>query len=412
MKKSIIASLFVIVLLSACKETETTTVDITGTATITGTVSADVDQTDGQSQSEILRGVPVRIFWSTEDIDIYDDGEDDRTQSITVTTDSTGVYTAEVPTTEDGIDFTLEFDEVELDVTFDNGTGTSTESVVFESDDATATVRIGETVTVDFDYESNFKGGLVLEKFGTISGTVVADTEQITTEGIPEVAVGATVTVKWEDGSGNDRSLSTTTDASGAYSFQVPTEDVDDDFTVVFEEFTTGVDYNDGFNNVTGFSATFEEGEEDDVELNAGDTEEVNFSYEDNLVDNLPIFATIEGEVEVRVNAIAGSEDENPVIGLVIRFTWNDKDNIQRGATATTDNNGRYSIQVPLTDDSTIDVVVPEIVITNYQFTNGGGDDVTGTATYDEVNATRNLSKGQEDTFDISDTTPNSVVEN
>ena len=308
--------------------------------------------------------------------------------------------------------FDIEFDEIELDVTYSTGSGNATESVVFNSGTATALLRIGETVTEDFDYESNFKSGTILEKFATIFGTVVADTEQINTEGIPEDASGATVTIEWEDGDGNERSVSTTTDASGSYSVQVPTEDVEDgEYTVVFEEFETGVDYNDGFRDVTGFTAVFNEGDEDVDGLEAGDSEEVNYSYTDDLKDALPIFARIEGNIEVRVNNIFGEEDENPVAGLIIRFFWDDEDGIQRGATATTAANGDYSIEVPITFDNTIGVTIPEIVIDDYEF-NNGSDDVVGTATYNEVNTTRSLSKGQEDTFDISDTTPNNVEEN
>ena len=402
--------LFIAALFSACEETETTSVNITGSGTIRGTVLADIDQSDGIAESEPVSGAIIRVSWDAEDLTVVSDG-DSRTESKVARTNDEGVFAISVPTIKEGITYEVDFDELEREVTFNDGSGTTTKMVVFNSSSRNIILKTGETVIADYDYESDYKTNTVLDKFATISGTVVVDSEQLNSKGIPEDAEGATVTVEWQNNNFDDNSATTTTDASGAYTIQVPTENVSGTFTVVFEDYTTAVDYNDGFRNVTGFDATFQEGSETGIALNAGDNEEVNFSYASNFKKALPIFARIEGNVEVRTNNIPGQLDEDAVSGAILRFTWDDEDGIQRGASATTDANGNYTIEVPVTFDNTIDLVVPEIVITNYEF-NNGTNDVTGTATYNEFNTTIVLSKGQTQTFDYSDTTPNNVEEN
>ena len=410
MKKSFIGLLFLAALFSACEETETTTVDITGQGTIRGTVLADTDQSDGLSESEPVVGAIIRVSWDSEDLTVVSDG-DSRTESRVAVTDANGVYAVSVPTIKEGVTYEVDFDEIEREITFNDGAASTTKKVAFNSSSENVIVKTGETVVVDYDYESDYKTNTVLDKFATIFGTVVVDSEQLNSKGIPEDADGATITIKWQNNNGIDNSLTTTSDASGAYSIQVPTEDVNGNFTAVFEDFTTAVDYNDGFRNVTGFSATFLEGSKSNIALNSGDREEVNFSYASNFKVALPIFAKIEGNIEVRTNNIPGQEDEDPVSGIILRFTWNDADNIQRGASATTNANGNYSIEVPITFDNTINLVVPEIIISNYEF-NNGTNDVIGTATYNEFNTTIGLGKGQTQTFNYSDISPNKVVEN
>lgn len=402
--------LFIAALFSACEETETTSVDITGSGTIRGTVTADTDQSDGLSESEPVSGAIIRVSWDSEDLTVVSDG-DSRTESRVGVTNADGVYVISVPTIKEGITYEVDFDELEREITFNDGSGITTKKVAFNSSSRNIVVKTGETVVADYDYASDYKTNTILDKFATIFGTVVVDSEQLSTKGIPENAEGAELTIEWNNSNGVPNSLTTTTDASGAYSIQVPTEDITGNFTAIFKEYTTNVDYNDGFRNVMGYSTTFQEGTETNIALSAGDMEEVNYSYASNFKTALPIFARIKGNVEVRTNNIPGQLDEDPVSGAILRFTWDDEDGIQRGASATTDANGNYSIEVPVTFDNTINLVVPEIIITNYEF-NNGTNDVIGTATYNEFNTTIFLSKGQTQTFDYSDTTPNNVEEN
>lgn len=303
MKKSLLGLLLVGALFTACEDTETTAVDITGQGSIRGTVLADTDQTDGLSISEPVQGAIVRVSWDSEDLSVVSSNGDNRTETAVGVTDANGNYSITVPTIEGGVSFDIDFDEIERDITFNDGSASTTKKVVFNSSSDVVSVKTGETVVIDYDYESNFKTNTILDKFATIFGTVVVDSEQLNSKGIPENASGSVVTIEWRDNNGNDRSLSTTTNGSGAYTIQVPTENVSGNFTAVFEAFQTGVAYNDGFRNVTGFNATFQEGTET-VGLSAGDNEEINFSYADNLETTLPIFARIEGNVEVRTNAI------------------------------------------------------------------------------------------------------------
>ncbi|MEO9482911.1 MAG: hypothetical protein ABJG47_05670 [Ekhidna sp.] len=540
MKKSIIASLFMIVLLSACKETETTTVDITGSATIKGTVLADFEKVNTPFESEPISGVLVRILWNSEDLAVISDGDNIRRSAID-TTDANGEFSIEVPTIDNGVSFTIEIDDFQREVTFNDGSTTATKTVTFSSTSTTATARSGEQLILEFDLADNFKNDSDdLEKFGTIAGIVEADLEQVNTKGISEVAAGANVTVKWENNNGDALSIATTTDANGAYTVQVPTNDVDGDFEVVFEEysaavtyfngienvtetltfseasedvgvqygetvevnndflsnltenlnqiviitgtveanserintpdllevavgatviikwedsetgadvefvtttdasgvyrvevpyneidgnqvdiefleFTTGVDYNDGFRDVTGFSATFNsDASNTNQGLSVGTILEVNHNYGSNFTDELPTFATIDGTFVVRTNAIAGSEVNTPVSNASVRISWFDDDGIRRGTFITTDANGEYSIEVNLSVTPTDQFFVqfPEVIIDTYQFTNATPEDVTGTATYNQFETSFFLSAGQERTEDRTDETPDNVVEN
>lgn len=410
MKKAIFSALSAALLFTACEETETTTVDITGSGTVAGVVMANIDQTDGLSVSEPVQGATVRISWDTEDLSVVSDG-DSRTESAVVVTQANGSYAVGVPTIEAGASYTVDFDELRTQITYNDGSSVVTKDVVFNSSSRTINLKTGESVVVDYDYDEDYKTNIILDKFATIFGNVVVDSEQINTKGIPEIAAGAPIRVEWRDNNNVNKFATTISDSAGDYSINVPTESINGGYNVIFGEYTTTVSYNDGFRNVIGYSTKFEDDNETIGGLEAGVREQVNFSYDDNLVSDLPIFGRIKGNIEVRTNNIPGQLDEDPVAGVIIRFTWNDGDAIQRGATATTDALGNYNIEVPVTFDNTINVSVSEIVISNYEF-NNGTNDVTGTATYNEFNTVLSLNKGQELTYDISDTTPNVVVEN
>lgn len=409
MKKSLLGGVIAFALMTGCKETETTLIDITGTATIKGTVLADFEKVNTPFVSEPLDSVIVRILWSSAGLGVVSDG-DDRTESLVLRTNSNGEYSAEVPTTEDGIEFTVEFDELEAEVTYSNGLATATQTVIFQESSTNVTVRTGETATVDQDYEDDFKTGFVLEEFATINGTVEVDSEQINTEDIPEFAEGASVTVMWTDGSGNDRSIATTTDASGQYTVQVPTQDVDGDYTVVFEELEVSVNYNDGFRDVTGYTAVFDENSDnDDISVATGKEVTVNYNYGSTPKEALPTFGLIQGTLTARTNAIPGSETDSPVPNVEVRITWTDDEGNTRGVFVTTNASGEYSTEVPLADGDDFSIRFAEFTV-SYSY-NNGTDDITGaTATYAEFNTSaNNVGEGEERTVDYTDTTPTSV---
>ena len=535
MKKSIIASLIAIVFLSACKETETTTVDISGTGTIQVTVLGDTEKVNTPDESEPVEGVQVRVLWDSEDLAIVSDGDNIR-RSSTATTDANGQISIEVPTIDDGVSFDIEIDEFQRDISFNDGTADVTQNVTFSSSSRSVTVRSGETIIEEFDLEDNFKNASDdLDEFATITGVVMADLEQVTTLGVSEPAEGVTVTVTYNNWEGT-----TTTDASGVYSIQAPvgvagytvtfeeytadvtynngianvtvsatfddtnsffsgldvgdTREIDHDYTndfatgfelpelavltgvaeanserintpdliepavgatvtiqwtddtnfntveviattdasgvyrvelpynqisnrrvnVIFEEFTTGVDYNDGFRDVTGFSATYNDQTYNNVNLSLGSDTERDHNFSSNFVDELPTFARIDGTFLVRTNAIAGSETNSAVSGGSIRISWFDDDGIRRGTFVTTNASGEYSVEVDLsqTPSDQFFVQFPEVVITNYQFTNATPEDVTGTATYNEFETSFFLSAGAENTVDRTDETPDNVEEN
>ncbi|MEM6642306.1 MAG: hypothetical protein AAF616_04950 [Bacteroidota bacterium] len=181
MKKLLITGVFALLIMSACEETETTTVDISGTATISGTVLGDTEKVNTPGESEAQEGVTVRVLWDSRDLAVISDGDNIR-NSLSAVAGTDGSFSFEVPTTDEGVSFDVEVDEVRKDVTFSDGANTVTESVVFSSFSTSSTVRTGETTILEIDLADNFNNNQILDEFATISGIVEADTEQVNTK--------------------------------------------------------------------------------------------------------------------------------------------------------------------------------------------------------------------------------------
>ncbi|GAB4230920.1 MAG: hypothetical protein Tsb0034_03000 [Ekhidna sp.] len=286
MKKSLLGLLLAFTIFSACKETETTSIDVTGTAVITGTVKADIEQSNSAFTSEILSGYAVTIYWDTNDLGVVSDG-DGRVESITVETDENGVYTAEVPTTSQGVDFNVEFDDfTTTSFTFNEGTETITTTAVFDGDDFDVTAISGETKIQNYDFGS-FPSSIDVPRLATIKGNVTADINDIDTPGDPEPAAGAVVRVTWNDGS--DRVITVATDSNGDFSIDVPTGVSGEEFTISFDEYEVdNYSYNNGTDDITGATATYSSsGDFNTGTLGSGESHTRNYNYgaPDNVED-------------------------------------------------------------------------------------------------------------------------------
>lgn len=274
MKKSLLGLLLAFGLFTACKETETTTIDITGTATITGTVKADVEQTSSAFTSEPLSDYSVTIYWNTEDLGVVSDN-DGVVQSVTVVTDANGVYTAEVPSTTVGVDYTVEFDDFTTNAfTFNQGTETITTTATFDGASFNVFALSGETKTRSYDFGS-FPSMTEAPKLATIKGNVTAEIDETSSSTDPEPAPNAVVRITWNDG--EDRTATTTTDTNGDYSIDLPTTDSGVTYTISFDEYEVD-NYSD--DSGTGLTARYDEsGTFSSGSLGAGETFTLDYNH-------------------------------------------------------------------------------------------------------------------------------------
>ncbi|MEM6642305.1 MAG: hypothetical protein AAF616_04945 [Bacteroidota bacterium] len=303
------------------------------------------------------------------------------------------------------------FEAFAASVTYFNGLTNATESVLFESATffVSSNIETGDVEDLDYDYESDTQDEL--PTFVIVSGVVKADSERINTEGVPEEATGATVTISWtDDVTFNTVDFVTTTDASGVYNVQVPLNEISNSrVNITFEEFTTAVDYNDGFRNVTGFNATFDNASFPNQNISLGTELVRNYSYDSDFKDALPTFGLIAGTIEARVNEVTG--DVNPVVGLQIRVEWDDSDGITQAIFLTTNSTGEYTTEVPLAEADDFVVRVPEFVVDPYVDNDGSANGRETSATYGETTqSVFNVTAGQErDNTDFSLFFPASV---
>ena len=158
----------------SCKD-EATEGDLTayqGEATIYGTVYIETDETTDNDVQERASDLTIRVSYDAGDLNVIGGDDDTETIVITTTTDASGNYSVTVPTNNNGVDFTVSYDEYTttyvhtVSETKDGETTTKTETleVVFPSDsDDVDGVKIGESKYLpfymgnDYDYELNEK---------------------------------------------------------------------------------------------------------------------------------------------------------------------------------------------------------------------------------------------------------------
>lgn len=257
MHKIILCGLISIALFSACKENETTFVDIKGDATISGTVKADIDQVASQFQSEAVSGYKVTITWNTGDLGVVSDS-DNRVESTSVETDENGAYKATVPSTTVGLNYNVVFNALNVDnFKFYEGASETTTTVSFSKQTYNVTAMSGDSIVQNHDFGS-FPSSKDVPKLCTIKGNVKAQIEEINTAGTSEAASGVSVRVAWEDADGNDRVITAPTDNNGNYTISLPTTDAGIEFTVSFDEYeNNSYSYTSGGSNITGATATY-----------------------------------------------------------------------------------------------------------------------------------------------------------
>lgn len=129
---------------TACMDDETSAVDMSGSATIKGIVFVDSDNTDGDR--ERAGEAVVRATYNARELSVVSDG-DNRWVTLQTTTDANGNFSFEVPATPNGVDFTIDVDDFESQLTYNVVGGDTTVAAVYEPTGTVnvADVRIGET---------------------------------------------------------------------------------------------------------------------------------------------------------------------------------------------------------------------------------------------------------------------------
>ena len=410
MKKKFMMGALCALVFSACQETEITTVDISGTATINGVLLANTDRVNTPDSVEPLEGIEVSVSWDPSDLSISSTGNTPD-QILTTTTDTEGQFTFELPSTQEDVSYEVFVNNVETDVTYHNGIEDITFTGIFESLSNFVTLRNDETQFVELsldddlvndDFTTNIDG---LRGSATIFGNVVAETDLLTTFALPENVSGLLVSVNTSEGI-----LTTTTNATGDYSIEVPVSvenSGDNDFTVTFADLVTTLDYNNGLQDQLDFPAVFEGFESQIQNLEAGEERELTFAFDTgDLEQELPFFATIEGTFQVLVD-----DEENEVDGVSgadIMVRYFDEFGIQRFlSTITTDSAGFYSIEVQVNTVDDYQLIFPTVIIDDYITSTGN----SGIATYNTTNNfINNLSAGSTRVFNVTDFFPDTVI--
>lgn len=143
----------------SCKEELAEPTAYEGTATIEGIVYINSDQTEGDTEvpDERAANVTVRISYDSDDLSVVSDGSG-QTVVLTTTTDANGNFSITVPATNDGVDYTIETDQITISYTVseypEGDPVTVTKEGVFNGDETTASPLIGETEFVELNYGS------------------------------------------------------------------------------------------------------------------------------------------------------------------------------------------------------------------------------------------------------------------
>ncbi len=146
--------LLVVMAFASCeepKEAVTTIEGLVGEATITGTIYVDNIQTTGNADMELASNAVVRITYNSKDLSYSNSlATPNYPISIQTTTNTDGEFSVVVPTTNQGVTFTIEAEQYKTSIRRDGG---STEAFFGEQIEL-VTLKIGETTHVLLSYGS------------------------------------------------------------------------------------------------------------------------------------------------------------------------------------------------------------------------------------------------------------------
>ncbi len=158
-------------LFTGCKKDEEEEVGLTtgtgssyiGDAVIIGMVYINSDQEENPDNDEPAADVNIRVLYNNGKLAVVSDSGDTRMISKTVKTDGSGKFEVIVPTTNDGVEFTIEADQYKSsykykdmsDLDNDGKPKTKSKEGVFAKQTTKVTLKIGEKRYVEFNYGKN-----------------------------------------------------------------------------------------------------------------------------------------------------------------------------------------------------------------------------------------------------------------
>jgi hypothetical protein len=248
MKKMILTMAVAAVALTSCKKDPVETIEL-GTATINGTVVADIDQTNDVNQAGIYQnglnlegvdGMTVRAFvWTGNYTQSPDMSYPYDTEVYTATTGADGTFSIQIPATQQGFNVTLEFEDkygVTKTLYSSSGNSATEESYISKGDEQ---VFIYDGGSIDVWYQAAIDPvNNNANEYGTatVSGTVYCpyDLGLSSTGNILDYPLNASspfpgkeVVLTWDYapyGQNISTQLKVVIDANGDYTMTVPTE--------------------------------------------------------------------------------------------------------------------------------------------------------------------------------------------
>lgn len=245
MKKIILSTMAIAAIaLTSCKKDPIDTTEL-GSATINGTIRADINQTDDVNGAglydpylnpEGVEGMQVRIEVWTGNYEQNPDMSYDYNQEVyTATTDASGNFSFTIPATQQGFNVTMDFkDKHGITRTLYSSTGSSLteESYVTKANE---TVFIYDGASIDVVYDGN----IVAENnstnehgMATIMGTITIEhdnglTPQVDTISNTPITNAGPIVLTWDYapyGANYGTTITATIDANGQYKIDLPTE--------------------------------------------------------------------------------------------------------------------------------------------------------------------------------------------
>lgn len=233
---------------TSCKKDEIVSEEL-GTATINGTIRADIDQTNDMNDQGVyeayyspegVEGMTVKVEINSADlVQNPEAGYDYDKKVYTATTNASGDFTLELPATDEGFTATIVFEDkygVTRTLYTTDGSSVTEESYVHRAD-ANKYIYAGANIDVVYDANiSPVNGGANQHGMATIYGSVYGEYNVGTTYsgditdypmGSASPYPGKEIRVTWDYApynTGYNSELSFVIDANGDYIAEIPTE--------------------------------------------------------------------------------------------------------------------------------------------------------------------------------------------
>ena len=174
MMKKVILGLIAAAAMTSCIKRQEVTTDQNsnlGSATISGTVYANLNNTNDTTNSQFIpdpgnnsmsagnleRAAGAQVIATISSNQLDPDNINSETVTASATTDGNGAYSLSIPAANENVTVTVEFVTFNGTISYDDGAGNNpitldSEPKTFTGDTRTTTVRNGESTRIDFVY--------------------------------------------------------------------------------------------------------------------------------------------------------------------------------------------------------------------------------------------------------------------